>query len=527
MQSPRPSARAEHGMIATPHYLASKAGLEILQEGGSAMDAIIAANAALTVIYPDQTSIGGDCFFLVYDPTDSSVLAWNGSGPAPAAASRQELLNAGYNAMPRRGPYTVTVSGTIDAWFAGHDRFGKLDMDRLLKAAKAFARDGFPVSPRLSNAIAAQAEILPDLPYVGSVMLPNGRIPNPGDTLAFPNLASSFDLIADSGRDAFYKGPIADAIANHMRDIDGWLTAADLEAYSGEWVDPLSIDYRGTTVYGFPPNSQGITSLIALGLLGFETPDAEWGTSGDLHAQIEAKKRAFAVRDAELGDPKFVDIDTEAMLSPSYLEALWSDFDPQRIGMGQNDRVGDTVFLCAVDSDGLAVSMIQSMYQAFGSGVADPETGIILHNRGSYFSLNEQSPNVLEPGKRPLHTLMPSMLVKNGELLGPIGTQGGDVQAQVHIQQICDLIDYGIEPQQAIDLPRWISGGPNGPNEILLEQGFTDDAIAGLASRGHGITIIESWNGGAGHAQMIMRDPKTGELLGGADPRADGSAEGY
>jgi gamma-glutamyltranspeptidase/glutathione hydrolase len=514
-------------MIATPHYLASEAGLRVLEDGGSAMDAVIAANAALTVLYPDQTSIGGDCYFLVFDPDDSAVSAWNGSGPAPAAASAQQLLDTGYSSMPRRGPYTVTVPGTIDAWFAGHARHGKIEMRRLLQSAIDFARNGFPVSPRLADAIAAQAEVLPELPYLRDVLLPNGHVPNAGDLLAFPNLAESFEMIARSGRDTFYSGAIGEAIASHMVDIDGWLSLNDLAGYSGEWVDPVSIDYRGTTVYGIPPNSQGITSLIALGLLGMGTVGAEWGSAQDIHAQIEAKKRAFDVRDSRLGDPRFVDIDTDELLSERFLADLWRDFDPGSVGKGQSDRVGDTVYLCAVDGDGLAVSLIQSMYQAFGSGVADPETGIILHNRGSYFSLNEQSPNVLEPGKRPLHTLMPAMLVEGGQLLGPIGTQGGDVQAQVHIQLISDVIDYGLEPQEAIDLPRWISGGPNGPNEVLLEAGFPDSAIAGLAERGHGITVIDSWNGGAGHAQMIMRDRETGQLLGGADPRADGSAVGY
>jgi gamma-glutamyltranspeptidase/glutathione hydrolase len=514
-------------MIATPHFLASEAGLDVLLEGGTAMDAAIAANAVLTVLYPDQTSVGGDCFFLVYDPESSAVVGWNGSGPAPLAASRDELLSQGYSGMPRRGPYAVTVPGTVDAWFAGHGRYGSLEMSRLLEPAIGYARDGFPVSPRLSGAIAAQAEVLPDLPYLRDVMLIDGRVPDAGETLAFPKLARSFELIAESGRDVFYSGSIAEAVAAHMTDLGGWLSADDLAAFRGEWVEPISIDYRGTTVVGFPPNSQGITSLIGLGLLGMENPSGEFGAADDIHAQIEAKKRAFSVRDFRLGDPRFVDIDTDELLSRPFLKSLWSDYDPRSISTGQADRAGDTVYLCAVDRDGLAVSLIQSMYQAFGSGIADPETGIILHNRGSYFSLNSDSPNVLEPGKRPLHTLMPAMLLRDGDLLGPVGTQGGDVQAQVHIQLIADLIDYGMEPQEAIDAPRWISGGANGPNEVLLEHGLADKAISGLAERGHGVTIIDAWNGGAGHAQMIMRDPDTGELVGGADPRADGLAVGH
>jgi gamma-glutamyltranspeptidase/glutathione hydrolase len=254
-------------MIATPHFLASEAGLEVLKDGGSAMDAVIAANAVLTVLYPDQTSIGGDCFFLVHDPSSPDVVGWNGSGPAPTAASRDELLAQGYSGMPRRGPYVVTVPGTVDAWFAGHERYGSVDFIRLLEPAIGYARDGFPVSPRLSGAIAAQAEILPELPYLRDVMLIGGRVPEAGEYLAFPNLARSFERIAEGGRDEFYSGSIAGAIVTHMSDIGGWLAADDLAGFRGEWVAPVSIDYRGTSVVEFPPNSQGITSLIGLGLL--------------------------------------------------------------------------------------------------------------------------------------------------------------------------------------------------------------------------------------------------------------------
>ncbi|MEJ7840075.1 MAG: gamma-glutamyltransferase family protein [Thermomicrobiales bacterium] len=526
MTSDRTSARASNAMIATPHHLATDAGLNILRDGGSAMDAVIAANSALTVLYPDQTSIGGDCFFLVFDPAEDSVSAWNGSGPAPAAATADELLEAGYDSMPRRGPSTITVPGTIDGWFAGHDRYGKLDMAENLRKAVSLARDGFPVSPRLARAIANESGVLNQLPYVGEAMMPGGRIPNAGDMLVFPKLASSLELIGLSGRDVFYTGSIAESISTYLQDIGGWLTADDLASYQGEWVEPLEIDYRGTTVIGFPPNSQGITSLIALGLMELEDVDQEWDNAANLHVQIEAKKRAFRVRDSEIADPRFCDIDTSDLLSKESLRNLWSDFDPEYAGQGQSDHSGDTVYLTAVDSDGLAVSMIQSMFQAFGSGVADPQTGIILQNRGSSFSLNPERRNVLEAGKRPRHTLMPSMMLLDGTFRGSFGTQGGDVQAQVHIQLAADVIDHGFDPQQAIDLPRWLSGGPNGPNEVLLEQGFPEKTIAGLARRGHGVIVIDKWNGGAGHAQMILRDPDSGDLLGGADPRADGKAEG-
>jgi gamma-glutamyltranspeptidase/glutathione hydrolase len=276
-----------------------------------------------------------------------------------------------------------------------------------------------------------------------------------------------------------------------------------------------------------PPNSQGITALIELGLVQQEAAPERWGELGSVHAQIEAKKRAFRIRDTHIADPGFVEIDTAHLLSRSFLADLWQDFSPDSIASGQVDRPGDTVYVCAIDRDGMAVSLIQSMYQAFGSGVADPETGIILHNRGTYFSLNPASVNVLEPAKRPLHTLMPGMMLRDGALLGTFGTQGGDVQAQVHLQLVSDVIDLGLDPQQAIDAPRWLAGGIEGPNQILLEQGFPMETIEGLARRGHELTIIDPWNPGAGHAQMIMVDTETGMLVGGADGRADGSAAGY
>jgi len=521
------SVMASNGMIATPHFLASEAGLAVLQEGGTAMDAAIAANAVLTVIYPDQTSPGGDCFFLISESSGSDVLAYNGSGPAPHAASAEALLNLGYNGMPRRGPYSVTIPGTIDAWFAGHQRFGSLDMSRLLQPAIDYARDGFPVSPRLSGAIAAQSGILPDLGYVGDVMMPNGRVPQQGDVLRFPVLAETLESIGAEGRDLFYSGWVARAITDHLSDLGGWTTFDDFASYSGEWVEPLSHDYRGTRVWQCPPNSQGITALLEFGMTGMERFAADWGAASTIHTQIEAKKRAYRVRDMHIADPRYIDVATDALLSDAFLRELWQDFSPDWTTAGQIDRAGDTVYLCVVDQNGMAVSLIQSMYQAFGSGVADPETGIILHNRGTAFWLNPDRVNVLEPGKRPLHSLMPAMLERDGVVTGLVGTQGGFAQAQIQLQLVSNVVDFGFGPQQAIDAPRWISGSADSPNDLLLERGFSQETIEGLAARGHDIIIIDPWNPGAGHAQMILIDHESGNLTGGADQRADGKVSGY
>jgi gamma-glutamyltranspeptidase/glutathione hydrolase len=383
------------------------------------------------------------------------------------------------------------------------------------------------VSPRLAGAIAAQAGILPQLPRIGDLMLPNGRVPSVGDLLVFPNLADSLETIGREGRDVFYSGWIGNAITDHLKDLGGWFVPDDLANFTGEWTAPLSLDYRGTDILQFPPNSQGITALFELGMLLQEQVAEVWGDVSTVHAQIEAKKRSFAIRDATIADPRFVDIDTDVLLSDAFLIERWQDFDPDWATAGQLDRGGDTVYLCAVDENGLAVSLIQSMFQAFGSGVVDPETGIILHNRGTSFSLNPERVNVLEGGKRTLHTLMPAMMRRDSKVTGLFGTQGGDVQAQVHLQLVSDVVDCGFDPQQAIDAPRWIAGGANGPRSVLLERGFSQATIEGLAARGHELTIIDPWNPGAGHAQMILIDEDNGTLIGGADARADGGVSAY
>ena len=521
MRATRPTTLSTNGMVATPHYLATGIGLKVLQDGGAAMDAAIAANAALTVLYPDQTSVGGDCFFLYHDAGSGEIAGYNGSGAAPMDADAATLRAQGYTSMPRYGPLAVTVPGTVDAWVAGHERFGVLDLAEVLAPAIALAANGFPVSPRLAAVLAAEAEGISQAPAMAEILFPNGVVPAAGETLPFPRLAASLRAIAVGGREVFYEGAIAEAIVGAL---DGWMTPGDLAGHRGEWVAPLSSTYRGMTVLGMPPNSQGLTSLLGMRMVEREDVGATWGAPLHVHPMIEAKKRAFAIRDAHLGDPRFIDIDTDALLGDALVDELWSTYAPDAASAGRASRAGDTVYLCAVDRDGNAVSLIQSMYQSFGSWVVAGDTGIILHNRGTYFSLDAASPNVIAAGKRPLHTLMPAMLVEDGAFRGALGTQGGDAQAQVHMQLLSDLADFGMHPQQAIEAPRWISGGPR---QVLMELGFPEGTVQGLAARGHEITLIDPWNPDAGHAQMILVDHARGVLMGGADPRADGSAAGY
>jgi gamma-glutamyltranspeptidase/glutathione hydrolase len=523
----RPTTLAYQGMVATPHSLASAAGLRALQDGGSAVDAVIAANAVLTVIYPDQTAIGGDAFLLYYEAATGKLHALNGTGRAPAAADREALRHAGYRAMPKRGIHTVTVSGTIDAWFAAHGRFGRLEMERLLTPAIEYADQGFPVSPNLRASL-QQADGLPDFDDAFRSIYLSGGVPAPGARLRLPQLAASLRRIAQEGRDYFYQGPIAEQIVATSKRLGGPMTLDDLANHRSEWVEPVLTDYRGVTVAEFPPNSQGITTQIALNLVEQE-PVSDWGSAAHLHAGIEAKKIAFAIRDTQLADPAFNQLDVEHLTSKSFARDLWQRFDPKRAQTGTVDSAGDTVYLCAVDGDGNAASLIQSIYLGFGSGVLAGDSGVLLQCRGAYFSLDDNHPNRLEGGKRTLHTLMPGMLLRDGALIGPIGTQGGDAQAQVQQQLITNLVDYGMEPQQAIEAPRWVAGGPDPARPLFVElESRFDPALSGqLAELGHDVVVGDNFNTSFGHAQMILRDAETGLLRGGADPRADGVAIGW
>ena len=523
----RPTTLAFNGMIATPHSLASAAGLEVLREGGSAIDAVIAANAVLTVVYPDQTSIGGDCFLLYFDAKASKLHALNGSGRTPKAASREALRAAGYNSMPARGIHAVTVPGTIDAWSTAHERFGRLEFSLLLQPAIGYARDGFPVTPNLNENMVHTASSGSWTSDLEPIYFPGGNVPKAGSRLRLPQLADSLEKIAKHGRDVFYSGEIAEAILKASKRNGGAFTADDLASHHAEWVTPVTSGYRGVTVAEFPPNSQGLTALIELNLAERAEP-AKWGTAEHLHPLIEAKKLAFAVRDRYVSDPAFVPIETDRLTSKELSREIWAVYDPARAGTGQLSVAGDTVYLCAVDAAGNAASMIQSIYLNFGSGVVADGAGIVLQCRGAYFSLDDDHVNRLEGGKRTVHTLMPGMLLKDGKLLGPIGTQGGDAQAQVHLQLISNLVDHGMDPQEAIEAPRWVAGGGHGsdPRLVGLEGRFSAETFAGLERKGHVVQRTDDWNVHFGPAQMILRDEEAGLLKGGADPRADGVAIG-
>ncbi len=519
----RNATRSTDGRIATPHRLATEAGADVLARGGSAVDACIAANAVLTVVAPDQTAIGGDCLLMVHDARDGSTTGLNGSGRSPRAADREALLAAGWTGMPVRGIHAVTVPGTIDAWFAANERWGRLEMVDLLRPAIDLARDGFPLSRTL--ALSFQETLAPAEPWTADlwpIFAPSGVVPTEGDTLRLPDLAATLDLIATDGRGAFYDGPIADAFLATSDRLGGAFTRDDLVDHRAEAVVPVATAYRDITVLELPPNCQGITASLGLNMIERERL-GEWGSGDHLHPLIEAKKLAFAVRDARIADPGFADIDVDRLVSKRFARSLWRDYDPAVAGLGQPSNTGDTVYLCAVDRDGNAASMIQSLYLSFGSGVVVDGTGIVLQCRGASFNLDPVHPNRLEGGKRPMHTLMPGMLLQGERLWGPFGTQGGDAQAQIHLQLVTNLVDFGMDPAAAIDAPRWVAGGAlaDDPRRVWVEGRMPPASVEALTARGHLVGIGPDWDPHAGHAAMILRDPD-GTLIGAADPRTDG-----
>uniref|UniRef100_A0A831TAX1 Glutathione hydrolase proenzyme n=1 Tax=Thermorudis peleae TaxID=1382356 RepID=A0A831TAX1_9BACT len=527
----RPTTRATEGMVATPHYLASVAGLRVLQEGGNAVDAAVAANAVLNVVYPNQCSLGGDAFFLIWEPSEERLLALNGSGRAPAQASPEAVRAAGCTTMPQRGAWAVTVPGTVDAWAAALARCGSRPLGELLRPAIEYAERGFVVTPLLSEAIADTAEVLRAQAAAYRQFLPQGRPPRPGERLVQPDLARSLRLLAEHGPDAFYRGPIGEAIVATVRSARGVLTLDDLAEHRSTWVEPISTTYRGLELVELPPNTHGVTALEMANIMeGYEVADLGWGSAELLHRMVEAKKLAFADRDRYVGDPDFVQVPLDRLLDKRYAEELRRRIDPERaLSVPSVTWDNDTVYLCAVDREGRAVSLIQSIFQSFGSGLVAEGTGIVLHNRGACFTLDPASPNCLAPGKRPLHTLIPAMLLRDGLPWVVFGSMGGHGQPQIQLQLLANLVDFELGPQAAIEAPRWLSRLEPGDEveTLYLEPGFDVSVGEELERRGHNVRWVRGWDSLMGHAQMIRIDREHGVLEGAADPRAEGYALGW
>jgi gamma-glutamyltranspeptidase/glutathione hydrolase len=529
---------ARNGAIATSQPLATAAGLRVLQSGGNAIDAAVTAATVLSVVEPTMNGIGGDLFALVYDAKTKTIRGLNASGRAPAAASLDEFKRRRLDKIPYRGELSVSVPGVVDGWSELLAKHGTITLAQALEPAIRYAREGYGISEVISWQWHDQADVLARDANAARVFLPGGKPPQAGDLFRNPELAASLEQIARDGRDAFYRGPIGRAIADDMKRRGALLTADDLAANHPDWVDPISTTYRGYQVLEMPPNTQGITALEMLNLLeGYDVKALGHNTAPYLHLLVEAKRLAFADRDAWIGDlasmPKAA---LDRMLSKEYAASRRREIDagraaneyaPLRLGgsaapeRGDHPQaMGDTVYLTAADSQGNVISLIQSIYEAFGSGVVAGDTGIVLHNRGSLFSLTPGHPNQLAPGKRPFHTLIPSMVLKDGRPWLSFGVMGGDMQAQGHVQVLLNLIDFGMNIQEAGEAARFRHSDAG----LALESAIAPAARFGLIERGH--KVIDSV-GVFGGFQGIMIDPATRMLMAGSDPRKDGMAAGW
>jgi gamma-glutamyltranspeptidase/glutathione hydrolase len=524
-------------MVTSPHTLASQAGVGILQVGGSAVDAAIAAAAVLAVVYPHMTSLGGDAFWLIHDARTGAVRSLEAAGRAAANARLEWFRDRGLHEIPVRGivPATLTVPGAVDGWCEAHAAYGRLPLATDLAAAVDYAREGFPVTRRLAHWLERAAPVLAADPGAARIFLPGGAPAAVGQRLANPALARTIERVAD-GRAGFYEGPTAREMARHAREHGGFFTERDFAAQRATWGASLSCTYRGVTIHETPPPTQGVAVLQALrllepwdiGALPFLGPD-------HVHLLVQAKQIAFHDRDRLLADPDFAPVPVERLLSGAYADERRALMDPERaLGWDQvpsaGSLVGDTVYVAAVDALGNAASLIQSLYFDFGSGVVAGDTGVVLQNRGAYFSLDPAHPNRLEPGKRPLHTLIASLAFREGRLWQVLGCMGSDGQPQIHLQTYTALIDFGLDIQQAVEAPRWLAGrfSLGDPRDLLnIESRFPPATLAELARRGHAVNCWEAWNERAGHAHGITIDPASGVRVGGADPRSDGAAIGY
>jgi gamma-glutamyltranspeptidase/glutathione hydrolase len=517
---------ASNGVVATSHPLAAQAGLTMLQAGGSAVDAAIATAAALTVLEPTSNGIGGDAFAIVWD--GDQIHGLNGSGRAPAALTVEALQRGGHTEAPQFGWLAVTVPGIPAAWQDLHNRFGRLPFAQLLQPAIRYAEEGHPVAAVVAHnwarAVAAARERSgPMFDGFLATFAPGGAAPAPGERFVSPGHARTLRLIAERGAHDFYTGEIAHAIASFAARTDGVITAADLAAHTSTWVDPIAVEYRGHTVWELPPNGQGLAALIALGLLeGLDLASQPRDTAAAYHPQIEAMKLAFADAYRYIADPERADVPVRGLLDPDYLAARRALIGPTaRSAEPGSPPRGGTVYLCAADRDGQMISFIQSNFQGFGSGVVVPDWGISLQNRAHGFTLDQAHPNVLEPGKRPFHTIIPAFLTRNGEPIGPFGVMGGPMQPQGHTQVMVNSLAYGMSPQAALDAPRWRVDG----DTVWVELETPRHVIEGLIARGH-IVQVDIMGMGFGRGQIIWRQP-AGTYVAGSETRCDGCAVGW
>lgn len=511
------AVRFPRAAIATPHHLASAAGAAVLADGGNALDAILAANLALGVVAPYLCGYGGDVFAIVWD---GRLHGYLGSGRSGSSASPERLRAVGHATMPTLGGPTVTVPGAVRGWFDLLERWGSRSFADLAATAHRFAAEGFPLTETGAATIAAAGSL-----YAGveSWSRAYGDL-GAGDTLRQPGLAALIARLGDDGPDAYYRGVVADAIAAAVGGAGGDLTTADLGAHRGAWVDPLIAPFRGHEIAELPPPTQGVAALEMLRILdGFDLRSIP--EDARQHLMVEAVKLGLADRQAHITDPAHMRIDPRALLEDAYIDARRAAIDPERAGVPVPGapQLGGTAYLCAADADGLCVSLIQSNFLAFGSGVRVEDWGINLTNRGASFTLDDGAVNVLAGAKLPLHTLIPAMVLRDGSPTHLVGTMGADAQAQVHVQLLERILGAGDDPQAAIDAPRWRVEVADRP--VRHETRFTSEVLSDLARRGHDLVPTTDWDMGMGHAHVIAREP--GGYAVATDPRAEGAALGW
>jgi gamma-glutamyltranspeptidase/glutathione hydrolase len=537
---------AQHGMAATMQPLASQIAIDVLKKGGTAVDAAIAANAALGLMEPVSCGVGGDLFAIVWDPKTKHLYGYNGSGRSPKGRTLADMKRklGGRSYVPGYGSLSVTVPGAVDGWYALHDKFGKLPMADLLAPAISYARDGFPVSQFIAALWAANMDNLAGSPDVEEfenaqrTYLINGSPPAQGQMFRNPDLARTYQALAIGGRDAFYKGPIAKTMDAYFRRIGGDLRLEDFAAHHGEWIDPISVNYRGYDVYEMPPNSQGAAALEMLKILeAYDLRKMGPGSADVLHLLIEAKRLAYEDLAKYFGDPDFAKVPVKTLLSADYAKQRRSQIHMDRANpnIGPGDAkltAGDTTYLTVADKDGMMVSLIQSNYADLGSGLVADGLGFMFHDRGALFSLDERSPNVYAPAKRPFNTIIPGFVMKDGEPYLAFGLMGGDMQPQGHAQVLVNMIDFGMNPQEAGDFMRFRHVGgtevtgqsARGVGLVQMESGITPSVRAELTKRGH--QLVQG-GGGFGGYQAILRDKKNGVYWGATEMRKDGVAIGY
>ncbi len=543
----RPTVLATQGMVVTPHYLASAAGLRVLRAGGNAIDAVIAAAAVCSVVYPHMCSIGGDNFWLIYDAKGRTVRALNGSGRSGERCTIDLYTRMGNaNVIPSRGFLAAnTVPGAVDGWATAHE-YGRWSLgtkvlwSSIFEEAIEYAEAGYPVTPSQAVWTARNTADESD-PQRGlqrwegfrrTYLKPDGRPYPPGEVMKQPDLARTLKSIAFGGGRFFYEGDITRRIVRYLDRHGGVLTERDFYEHHADWVDPIRVDYRGYTVHGFPPNTQGMAALLILSILShFDLQKVGEGTTDYYHLQVEATKLAFADRDRWVTDPTCIRAPLDRLLSRRYTEDRARMINMTRSVARYEPGLmkGDTVYIGAVDAAGNGVSMLQSIYFDFGSGIVAGDTGVLLQNRGSFFSLDPTHVNHLAPRKRTFHTLIPAMLLKDDRLFLVYGTMGGEGQPQTQSALVSRIVDFGFGLQESIEAPRWLYGRTWGmtATDLCLEARVPEPVVEGLRHRGHPVRVVGAWDDVMGHAQAILIHPETGVRHGGADPRGDGQALGY